>query len=568
MTINVLLDVNIVLDLLLKRENYYKNAELFAFLRQKEYPLFFAACALPSLEYIHTKEIKRLVDEGLIKSNLPPRELARQQLTRFLEAIKIAPSLGSHWRRIPTDHPDREDGLISLSSAELPGLTFIWTSDADFSPAVSEIAFGDGLALQQYLENKAQRDLSFVDLGHQQSIIRENLEGGIFRVLKHGHYIMGPEVKELEQKLAEYVGVKHAISCASGTDALLMALMAYGVGPGDAIFTTPFTFIATAEVISLLGATPVFVDIDPVTFNIDPAKLDLAIQAVKAKDAALYPLPNTKANIPSPTRHEGQNNTPSPLTGEGWGEGGCLRPRGIIPVDLFGLPADYDRINAIAKEHGLFVIEDAAQSFGAEYKGKKACSLAEIACASFFPAKPLGCYGDGGMCFTDDDNLAAVLDSIRVHGKGSHKYDNARMGINGRLDTLQAAILLAKFEIFPEEVQLRQTVANRYSALLDGVSFQTPHIPSDNLSSWAQYSVLAKDEAHRATLMKRLQEAKIPTAIYYPKPLHQQMAFAFLGYKMGAFPVSENAANRIFSLPMHPYLAEQDQTKIAEAIKR
>jgi len=235
MTINVLLDVNIVLDLLLKRgPYYYKKAELFAFLRQKEYPLFFAACALPSLEYIHTKEIKRLTDEGLIKSNILPRELARQQLSRFLEAIKIAPSLGSHWRRIPEDHPDREDGLISLSSAELPGPTFIWTNDEDFYPAVSEIAFGDGLALQQYLENEAQKNLSFVDLGHQQSIIRENLEEGIFRVLKHGNYIMGPEVKELETKLATYVGAKHAIGCASGTDALLMALMAYSVGPGDA----------------------------------------------------------------------------------------------------------------------------------------------------------------------------------------------------------------------------------------------------------------------------------------------------------------------------------------------
>ncbi|MFZ4438514.1 MAG: aminotransferase class I/II-fold pyridoxal phosphate-dependent enzyme, partial [Syntrophales bacterium] len=283
MTINVLLDVNIVLDLLLKRGPYYNNkAEIFAFLRQKEYPLFFAACALPSLEYIHTKEIKRLVDEGLIKSNLPPRELARQQLSRFLEEMIISPSLGSHWRRIPEDHPDREDALISLSSAEFPGPTFIWTNDEDFCPAVSEIAFGDGPALQQYLGNKAQENLPFVDLGRQQSVIRENLEEGIFRVLKHGNYIMGPEINELEAKLGAYVGVKHAISCASGTDALLMALMAYGVGPGDAIFTTPFTFIATAEVISLLGATPVFVDIDPVTFNIDPAKLALAIQAVKA----------------------------------------------------------------------------------------------------------------------------------------------------------------------------------------------------------------------------------------------------------------------------------------------
>lgn len=399
--------------------------------------------------------------------------------------------------------------------------------------------------------------MDFIDLKTQQKRIKETLDANIQKVLAHGNYIMGPEVKELEKKLAAYVGVKHAIGCASGTDALLMALMAYGVGPGDAIFTTPFTFMATAEVISLLGATPVFVDIDPKTCNIDPAKLDLAIQAVKTNDRSLHPLPRSKAILPSPLAGEGK----------GEGEGGFLRPRGVIPVDLFGLIADYDAIESIAKKHDLFVIEDAAQSFGAEYKGRKACSFGHIACTSFFPAKPLGCYGDGGMCFTDNDELAAVLDSIRVHGKGSHKYDNARIGINGRIDTLQAAILLAKFDIFPEEVQLRQEVANRYTALLDGTSVRPPRISPDNLSAWAQYSILARDEAHRAALLKRLQEAKIPTAIYYPKPLHMQTAFAFLGYGPGAFPVSEDAANRIFSLPMHPYLQKENQTEIAEILK-
>ncbi len=384
--------------------------------------------------------------------------------------------------------------------------------------------------------------MDFIDLKTQQKRIKEQLDTNIQKVLAHGSYIMGPEVKELEKKLAAYVGAKHAIGCASGTDALLMALMAYNVGPGDAIFTTPFTFIATAEVISLLGATPVFVDIDPRTFNIDPAKLGIAINAVKNQDDHLHPLPITHNQSP-------------------------LVPKGVIPVDIFGLPADYDTINAIAKDHGLFVIEDAAQSFGAEYKGKKACSLADVACTSFFPAKPLGCYGDGGMCFTDDDSLAAALDSIRVHGKGSHKYDTTRIGINGRLDTLQAAILQAKFAIFPEEVQLRQEVANRYTALLDGASVRPPHLPPDNLSVWAQYSVLAKDGAQRDALLKRLQEVKIPAAIYYPKPLHLQTAFTSLGYVPGAFPVSEDAANRIFNLPMHPYLTEQDQIKIAEAIK-
>jgi len=378
--------------------------------------------------------------------------------------------------------------------------------------------------------------MQFIDLAKQQQRIKEKLDANIQKVLAHGQYIMGPEVKELETKLAAYVGAKHAVGCASGTDALLMALMALDIGPGDAVFTTPFTFIATAEVISLLGATPVFVDIDPKTYNIDPDKLDRAITAFQAKDPSRRP--------------------PS------------LLPRAIIPVDLFGLTADYDAIDAVAKKYNLLVIEDAAQSFGAEYKNKKSCSFGRIACTSFFPAKPLGCYGDGGMCFTNDDALALQLDSIRVHGKGSHKYDNARIGINGRLDTLQAAVLLAKFDIFPEEVELRQETAGRYSRLLEGhKTITTPHVPAGYRSAWAQYSILAKDETQRSALQKRLQENKIPTAIYYPKPLHLQTAFAGLGYKPGDFPVSEDTAGRIFSIPLHPYLMEQDQTKIAEAIK-
>ena len=389
--------------------------------------------------------------------------------------------------------------------------------------------------------------MHFIDLAAQQQRIKGQIDQNIQKVLTHGNYVMGPEIKELESKLAAYVGAKHAIGCASGTDALLMALMAYNVGPGDAIFTTPFTFIATAEVISLLGATPVFVDIDPITFNIDPAKLALALRAVKSSDSSLHPLPNNNVNLKM------ENKT--------------LTPRGVIPVDLFGLPADYDLINRIAKEQGLFVIEDAAQSFGGEYKGKKACSLADIACTSFFPAKPLGCYGDGGMCFTDDDQLAEIMESIRVHGKGGHKYDNVRIGINGRLDTLQAAILLAKFGIFPEEVQLRQEAARRYTALLtQNSSLLTPCIPDGYKSVWAQYSLLAKDEEHRSSLQKQLQENKIPTAIYYPKPLHLQTAFKYLTYKEADFPVSENAADRIFSLPMHPYLSVQDQEKIGQVI--
>lgn len=388
--------------------------------------------------------------------------------------------------------------------------------------------------------------MKFIDLETQQNRIKPLIDKRIQSVLTHGQYINGPEVRELESTLASYVGAKHAIGCASGTDALLMALMAYGVGPGDAIFTTPFTFIATAEVISLLGATPVFVDIDPGTFNLDPTKLDLAIQAVKANDHTMHPLPIV--------------HNPAPLT-----------PKGIIPVDLFGLPADYDRINAIAKSHGLFVIEDAAQSFGAEYNGKKCCSLADISCTSFFPAKPLGCYGDGGMCFTDDDRTADLLRSIRVHGMGTDKYDNARIGINGRLDTLQASILLAKFEIFPEEVQLRQQTATRYGdALRSGLSGSSKltlqHIPPDYRSAWAQYSILAGDQEQRGLIQSALKQSGIPTAVYYPKPLHLQQAFAALGYGADDFPVSKAHAKRIFSIPMHPYMNQEDQEHTVEII--
>jgi dTDP-4-amino-4,6-dideoxygalactose transaminase len=379
--------------------------------------------------------------------------------------------------------------------------------------------------------------MQFVDLAAQQKRIRDRIEANIGAILDHGRYIMGPEIQYLEEKLADYVGVQHASACASGTDALLLALMTYDVGPGDAIFTTPFTFIATGEVISLLGATPVFVDIDPHTFNLDPALLEQAIQAIKGKAADDNPLPEAKT---------------------------ALTARGIIAVDLFGLPADYDRINAIASRNGLFVIEDAAQSFGAQFHEKMAGNLADVGCTSFFPAKPLGCYGDGGMCFTNDDKLLETIESLRVHGKGTHKYDNVRTGINGRMDTLQAAILLAKFDIFPEEIELRQEVAQRYSMLINQkAELQTPAFFDQMKSAWAQYSVLAKDEDHRATLQNRLKAAEIPTAVYYPKPLHLQTAFKYLGYKAGDFPVSEDFSNRIFSLPMHPYLSSAEQEKIA-----
>jgi dTDP-4-amino-4,6-dideoxygalactose transaminase len=372
--------------------------------------------------------------------------------------------------------------------------------------------------------------MQFIDLNVQQKRIREKIENNVKRVLDHGRYVLGPEVKELEERLANYVGTKHSIGVASGTDALLMILMSYGVGPGDAVFTTPFTFIATpftfiatAEVIRLLGATPVFVDIDADTFNINSEKLEDKIIETQSTD---------------------------------------LIPKGIISVDLFGQPADYDEIKHIAQKYDLFVLEDGAQSFGASYKSKKACSLADVSCTSFFPAKPLGAYGDAGMIFTDNIDIYKKLVSIRTHGQGSNKYENVRIGVNGRIDTMQAAILLAKFEIFDEEINLRQDVAKRYSEKLKDF-VNVPYVKDFNVSAWAQYSVLYPE---RDKLLKKLKEKEIPSAIYYPKPLHLQEAFSNLGYKRGDFPVSEHVSETIFSLPFYPYLKLEDQERVVKAI--
>ncbi|MCX7816199.1 MAG: DegT/DnrJ/EryC1/StrS aminotransferase family protein [Syntrophales bacterium] len=382
--------------------------------------------------------------------------------------------------------------------------------------------------------------MEFVDLKKQRERIKTRIVQNIERVMSHGRYIMGPEVVELEERLASFVEVEHAVGCSSGTDALLLALMALSVGPGDAVFTTPFTFVATAEAIKLVGATPVFVDIDPRTYNIDAEKLERAIIALSRQDLSFYPLPRNAR---------------------------YLKPRAVIPVDLFGLPADYEAIEEVAKRYGLYVIEDAAQSFGAEYKGRKTCSFGQIACTSFYPAKPLGGYGDGGMCFTDDDELAGVLRSLRDHGQGSRRYEYIRLGINGRLDTIQAAILLAKWEIFPEEFQLRQEVAARYRSLLgSNKTLVLPEVPEGLKSAWAQFSVLATDENTRRVQMENLSRAGVPTVIYYPKPLHLQCVFSELGYNDGDFPFSEDCAKRIFSLPMHPYLTLEEQLKIADVL--
>jgi len=369
--------------------------------------------------------------------------------------------------------------------------------------------------------------IPFIDLAAQYAALEKHIRDGIDAVLAHGKFIMGPEIDDLETRLAEFTGVHHCISCSSGTDGLLMTLMAKGVGPGDAVLTTPFSFIATAEVAALLGAVPVFVDIDPETFNLNPQQLEITLDRL-------------------PETHPG------------------LTPRVVISVDLFGLPADYEAIDLIAGQRNLFTLEDAAQGFGGVYRGRRAGALAEAGVTSFFPAKPLGCYGDGGAIFTNDDNLAKVLQSIRAHGKGSHKYLHARVGVNGRLDSLQAAILLAKLPSFPGELEARNRAAARYALGLKDSGLRLPVVPEDRVSAWAQYSVMS---SRRRAIQDALGEAGIPTAIYYPQPLHLQPVFAHLGYKPGDMPVSEHCAEEIFSLPMHPYLENAVIDRICHIIR-
>jgi len=359
--------------------------------------------------------------------------------------------------------------------------------------------------------------MQFIDLAAQYKHLQTKIDARIKAVLEHGKYIMGPEVQELEQKLADYVGVKHAITCANGTDALQLSMMILDIKPGDAVFCPTFTFFATAEVIALAGATPVFVDSDESTFNICPQDLERKIQQTIAE--------------------------------------GKLKPKAIISVDLFGLPANYPEIERIVKQYDLKLVEDAAQGFGGsitDNKGndKKAGSFGDIATTSFFPAKPLGCYGDGGAIFTNNDDYAALIKSYRVHGKGQDKYDNVRIGINSRLDTIQAAILLEKLAEFPQELINRNKSAAKYESEL-GCQYKTPQVPAGYTSSWAQYTLV---DAKRDEIMAEYKVKGIPTMIYYATCMHQQTAFKGLGYQEGDFPVAERLAKQVFSLPMHPYL--------------
>jgi dTDP-4-amino-4,6-dideoxygalactose transaminase len=372
------------------------------------------------------------------------------------------------------------------------------------------------------------KPIPFIDVMAQRRRLGAAIDDAIARVTEHCQFILGPEVRALEAELANFCGARHAVSCASGTDALVLVLMAKGIGPGDAVLCPSFTFCATAEVVALLGATPVFADVDEATFNIDPASLERAI--AKAKRLG-------------------------------------LKPKAVIPVDLFGLPADHAAIADIAAAENIFILDDAAQAFGATYHGRPLGTFGLATATSFFPAKPLGCYGDGGAILTDDDELAALLVSLRVHGQSTtDKYDNVRVGLTGRLDTMQAAILLEKLKIFPGEIAARNAAAERYSNALGNVA-GVPRVPEGHTSVWAQYTIRV-EPGRRAELAAALKAEGIPTAIYYPKPLHRQGAYERFPYADGGLPVSDQLAEEVISLPMHAYLDEPTQDRIVDATQR
>jgi dTDP-4-amino-4,6-dideoxygalactose transaminase len=372
-----------------------------------------------------------------------------------------------------------------------------------------------------------ERPIPFIDVAAQRRRLGRAIDDAVARVLTHCQFIQGPEVHVLEAELAAFCGARHAISCASGTDALLLVLMAWQIGPGDAVICPSFTYHATAEMVALLGATPIIADVLPDSFNLDPASCERAVVTARRLG---------------------------------------LKPRAIIPVDLFGLPADHEVIAAIAAKHELLVLDDAAQAFGARYRGKWIGTLAAATATSFFPAKPLGCYGDGGAVFTDDDALAAGVKSIRFHGEGVDRSEAARIGITGRLDTIQAAVLIEKLKIFPEEIEARDRVAARYSAALADIAI-VPRVGNESTSVWAQYTVRLKAD-QRDPLAAALKAQGIPSAIYYTKPLHRQPAYRHFPLAEGGVPVSDRLAGEVLSLPMHAYLEPPVQDRIIESVRR
>ena len=370
--------------------------------------------------------------------------------------------------------------------------------------------------------------ISLIDLAAQQRHIRPQIDAAIQNVLNHGQYIMGPEINELEAKLAEYSGVKHAITCSSGTDALMLSLMALDIKPGDGVIVPSFSFAATAEVLPCFGAIPIFADIDPITFNLNPDNLSNAIAAANSTQ---------------------------------------IKTKGIISVGLFGQPSDYHRLQEFADKHGLWILDDAAQSYGASWEDKPVGHLGEITATSFFPAKPLGCYGDGGAVFTDNEQFAEIIRSARIHGMGRERYSYDRIGLTARLDSIQAAILLEKLKLFPDELKQRQKIANRYHQSLCDV-VETPQLAPDATSSWAQYTIKLPHSASRQAIQENLSAQGIPTAIYYPKGMHEHKPYAHYPIADGGLPVTLECCARVLALPMHPYLDEETQDIIVSALKK
>ena len=537
---DLLLDINISIDLCAPRMEWYGQA--------KEALERCAATGgrvwlyVGSVQTLHDDLYKEFKLSRPELSNSQCMHLAKHRLADFAEDKHWLAALASEGHVFETEDPGNEQLRLALDRFNPDEIALLTRDESLLARQDPRI-----LSPEQYLAKPPHpKPLDFIDLKTQQGALRPQLEQNIHRVLHRGQYIMGPEVKQLEERLAEYVGVKHCITASSGTDTLLIAMMALGIGPGDEVITTPFTFIATGEMIALLGAKPIFVDIDPRTYNIDPAKVEAAIT------------PKTRA---------------------------------IMPVSLYGQCADLDAINAVADKHGMPVIEDAAQSFGATYKGKKSCALSTIGSTSFFPSKPLGGYGDGGALFTNDNALAKAMREIRVHGQ-DRRYHHPIIGINGRMDTLQAAILLAKLDRFIDwEVQRRHQLGARYTELINstrphlglsdsrgtglaaesvpvaeslGVRRVTPpYIEPYNTSVYAQYTIQVAD---REALTKMLNQAGIPTAVHYPIPLHLQPVFANSGFKEGEFPISEASAKRVMSLPIGPDMTPQDQDRVTNAL--
>ena len=502
-------------DVCTRRSPFYQDADLaLAKCLYEGGRLWLYAGSVQTLEYVTRQELQQRQPPSALP--LPAKQLARQArnlLKAFAADKQWLAALAGEGDVFDSDDPE-DAQLIRALDRFPPGAIQLLTRDQ----ALIDAYPGKTLTPAQYCQRPVNNAaLEFIDLKTQQDAIRPPLERNIHRVLHHGQYILGPEIAELEAALAAYVGVTHGITMASGTDSLEIALRALGIGPGDEVITVPFTWISSAEVIGLVGARPVFVDIEPASFNIAVAKIEAAIT------------PRTKA---------------------------------ILPVSLFGQMPNYGAINAIAARHGLTVIEDAAQSFGATQQGRRSGGVTTIGSTSFFPAKPLGCYGDGGALFTDDDELAERMRAIRTHG-GIRRHHHPLLGMNGRFDTLQAAVLLAKLPHFAGEVEARGRIGARYTEQLQDVCVTPPVLPG-NTHVYAQYTIRV---AERERLAEALQAHGIPTAVYYPKCLHEQPVFAALGYRWGAFPEAERASREVLSLPMHPGLTEPDQDRIISSLR-